>query len=228
MDYIAWLSLRAVQEPFTDFPARLREYEQLSGHRVDVARVRYYQVMAETKLLVMRHRPDNSGRSDRGVGGGDIGNGLIYGVLHRRLWFEAIAPFIDLDLEPPELAAPTPPSEQAWLYDALLTRLATSSCPASTIPWRDSAPRASPGSSSTCARSTTTARGTTQQLDDITQLLGARPPSLAMGRVAIADAARRGDLSDATYLRHQWRRVARTTSCSARHPVSSPTGIGRR
>ncbi len=210
MDDIAWLSLRAVQEPFTDFPARLREYEQLSGHRVDVARVRYYQVMAETKLLVMRHRPDNSGRSDRGVGGGDIGNGLIYGVLHRRLWFEAIAPFIDLDLEPPELAAPTPPSEQAWLYDVLLTQLRDVVVPRIHDP---------------LARQRTKgfarivkylreiddhgARYDELELDDITQLLGARPPSLAMGRVAIADAARRGDLSDATYLRHQWRRVAR-------------------
>ena len=31
MDDIAWLSLRATQEPFTDFPTRLREYEELSG-----------------------------------------------------------------------------------------------------------------------------------------------------------------------------------------------------
>ena len=32
MDDIAWLSLRATQEPFTDFPTRLREYEALSGN----------------------------------------------------------------------------------------------------------------------------------------------------------------------------------------------------
>ena len=31
MDDIAWLSLRATQEPFGDFPTRLREYEVLSG-----------------------------------------------------------------------------------------------------------------------------------------------------------------------------------------------------
>ena len=57
MDDIAWLSLRATQEPFTDFPTRLREYEALSGNHVDEARVHYYQVMAETKLQVMSHRP---------------------------------------------------------------------------------------------------------------------------------------------------------------------------
>ena len=37
MDDIAWLSLRATQEPFTDFPARLREYEELSGNAIDEA-----------------------------------------------------------------------------------------------------------------------------------------------------------------------------------------------
>ena len=57
MDDIAWLSLRATQEPFTDFPTRLREYEALSGNSIDEARVHYYQVMAETKLQVMGHRP---------------------------------------------------------------------------------------------------------------------------------------------------------------------------
>ena len=64
MDDIAWLSLRATQEPFTDFPTRLREYEVLSGNRIDEARVHYYQVMAETKLQVMSHRPAPTGDGD--------------------------------------------------------------------------------------------------------------------------------------------------------------------
>ena len=38
MDDIAWLSLRATQEPFTDFPTRLCEYEELSGNTIDEAR----------------------------------------------------------------------------------------------------------------------------------------------------------------------------------------------
>ncbi len=63
MDDIAWLSLRATQEPFTDFPTRLHEYEELSGNRIDEARVHYYQVMAETKLQVMAHRPPSGGEA---------------------------------------------------------------------------------------------------------------------------------------------------------------------
>src|SRR5205823_5031984 len=37
MDDIAWLSLRATQEPLPDFPRRLVEYEQQSGHALDEA-----------------------------------------------------------------------------------------------------------------------------------------------------------------------------------------------
>ena len=35
MDDIAWLSLRTVQDTFTHFPDRLREYEELSGNTID-------------------------------------------------------------------------------------------------------------------------------------------------------------------------------------------------
>src|SRR5580704_4981270 len=70
MDDIAWLSLRAVQDPFTDLPARLREYETLSGNAIDTARVHYYQVMAETKLQVMSHRGPRDENASRGSGGG--------------------------------------------------------------------------------------------------------------------------------------------------------------
>ena len=104
MDDIAWLSLRATQEPFTDFPTRLREYEALSGNVVDEVRVRYYQVMAETKLQVMGHRGPSDGDGDDGRGGAegggsDVGNGFIYQVLHRRLWLEALATANGLELQ---------------------------------------------------------------------------------------------------------------------------------
>jgi aminoglycoside phosphotransferase (APT) family kinase protein len=91
MDDIAWLSLRATQEPFTHLPDRLREYEELSGHPVDEARVRYYRVMAEAKLLVMAH----------GAGDGAVQLDPIvrraYGTLHRRLWLDALAEVLDTD-----------------------------------------------------------------------------------------------------------------------------------
>ena len=107
MDDIAWLSLRATQEPFTDFPARLREYEQLSGTAIDEGRVQYYRVMAEAKLQVMSHR--RAAGSVGGDGGGDVGHAFVYGVLHRRLWLEALAVAAAIDLTPAE----TPPARDA-------------------------------------------------------------------------------------------------------------------
>ena len=129
MDDIAWLSLRATQEPFTDFPTRLREYEALSGNPIDEARVHYYQVMAETKLQVMGHRPDAAGtgaggnRSAATGGGGDVGNGFIYQMLHRRLWLEALAAATGLALTPAEEPLARDRREHDWMYDAVLSQL---------------------------------------------------------------------------------------------------------
>jgi aminoglycoside phosphotransferase (APT) family kinase protein len=101
MDDIAWLCLRATQEPLPDLPALLREYEALSGTEIDEGRVRYYEVMAETKLQVMAHwpTPHRDGDAERAVraeqkGAGavsDVGNAFVYGLLHRRPWPRASA-----------------------------------------------------------------------------------------------------------------------------------------
>ena len=126
MDDIAWLSLRATQEPFTDFPTRLREYADLSGNPIDESRVRYYQVMAETKLQVMGHRPattDDDAGGAGGAGGGDVGNGFIYQMLHRRLWLEALAAATGLELTPVEAPRARDRVDHDWMYDAVLSQL---------------------------------------------------------------------------------------------------------
>ena len=68
------------------------------GTRSTTARVHYYRVMAETKLQVMsapgRCAPPRPGG---GGGGVDTGSRLIYGVLHRRLWLEALARGVGID-----------------------------------------------------------------------------------------------------------------------------------
>ena len=168
MDDIAWLSLRATQEPFGDFPTRMREYEEFSGTAVDAARVAYYRVMAETKLQVMSSRPDPGGADGPGAGGedqpatagGDVGNGFIYQMLHRRLWLEALADATGLELTAPEeprarhgatTTGSTPPSSASC---------AAPSCRGSTTPWPRPAPRAWPGWSSTWPRWTPTAPST--------------------------------------------------------------------
>ena len=215
MDDIAWLSLRATQEPFTDFPTRLREYEALSGNLIDEGRVHYYQVMAETKLQVMGHRPpttdDGSGAGGDG-GGGDVGNGFIYQMLHRRLWLEALAAANGLELAPVEPPQERERRDHDWMYDAVLSQLREVIVP------RISDPLAA-------ARSKGIARlikylgqvdrsgGSYEvsELDDYGSLLGHRPSSVMAGRAAVADGVTAGRVSEEDYLRTLWRRVARET-----------------
>ncbi len=219
MDDIAWLSLRATQEPFTDLPTRLREYEALSGNHIDVARVRYYQVMAETKLQVMSHRPvrdgvQGGGSSDLGGdgGGGDVGSIFIYGLLHRRLWLEALGVALGLRAEEAETSVARPPSDHDWMYDAVLRQLRDVIVPRTEDPLA-------------AARAKGIARlikylaqvdryggaSRDQELDDLTRLVGWRPGSVEEGRRAAAAAVATGSVRDEDYLRVLWRRVARDT-----------------
>ena len=214
MDDIAWLSLRATQEPFTDFPKRLREYEELSGNPIDEPRVRYYQVMAEAKLQVMGHRPPNpSGQHEQEKGeGSDVGNGFIYGVLHRRLWLEAMAGAAAIDLTPAEMPPAHIRREHEWMYDALLQQLRDVVVP------RISDPLAK-------ARSKGFARiikylaqvdayggfYESCELEDLETLLGYRPTTVAIGRIEVSTGVKTGSVTDTEYLSYLWRRIARET-----------------
>jgi aminoglycoside phosphotransferase (APT) family kinase protein len=215
MDDVAWLSLRATQEPFTDFPTRLREYETLSGNVVDEARVRYYQVMAETKLQVMSHRgpEDGDGRGGRGDGGGgDVGNGFIYQVLHRRLWLEALAAANGLALTPAEIPQARDPRDVDWMYDAVLTQLRDVIVARTTDPLAQARGKGVARIIKYLAR--VDAYGPYYEeceLQDLAQVLGRRPDSVGSGRAAVAAAVAAGGVSEKDYVLTLWRRVARET-----------------
>ena len=222
MDDIAWLSLRATQEPFPDFPTRLREYEALSGNHIDVPRVRYYRVMAETKLQVMSHRPDRTGdgesegegqgEGDSDGGGGDVGNGFIYGLLHRRLWLEALGAALGIGLEGVGEKSARPASDHDWMYDAMLRQLRDVIVPRSED--RLAVARAKGIARLIKYLASVDLYGGAyreQELDDLAGLTGTRPPSVEEGRRAAAAAAAAALVSDEDYLRVLWRRVTRDT-----------------
>jgi len=215
MDDIAWLSLRATQEPFTDFPTRLREYEVLSGNVVDEGRVRYYQVMAETKLQVMGHRgpsDDDDGREDEGGGGSDVGNGFIYQVLHRQLWLEALAGANGLELTPAEAPRARQGRDGDWMYDAVLTQLRDVIVPRTTDQLARARGKGIARIIKYLARVGTYGDYYEEcELRDLENLLGRRPDSVADGRAAAAAAVAAGDASEEDYVRALWRRVARET-----------------
>jgi aminoglycoside phosphotransferase (APT) family kinase protein len=216
MDDIAWLSLRATQEPFTDFPTRLREYEALSGNVVDEARVRYYQVMAETKLQVMGHRgpsdEDGPGEGDGGGGGNDVGNGFIYQVLHRRLWLEALAGANGLELTPAEAPQARHRRDGDWMYDAVLTQLRDVIVPRTTDPLAQARGKGIARIIKYLARVDTYGAYYEEcELRDLETLLGRHPDSVASGRAAAAEAVAAGEASEEDYVLTLWRRVARET-----------------
>jgi aminoglycoside phosphotransferase (APT) family kinase protein len=213
MDDVAWLSLRATQEPFPDFPARLREYAALSGHTIDDERVHYYRVMAETKLQVMTHRGDDPGASSGGGANTDVGNTMIYGMLHRRLWLEALADATGFALDPAEEPPAQPRRDHDRLYGAVLAQLRDVIVPRTTDPLARVRAKG-------VARivkyleqvNTYGAFYDACELDDLAGLLGDRPVSIAVGRAAAADAAREQKLTDEEYLGCLGRRIARETA----------------
>jgi hypothetical protein len=214
MDDIAWLSLRATQEPFTDFPTRLREYEALSGNLVDEARVRYYQVMAETKLQVMSHRGprDDEGRAASDGGGNDVGNGFIYQILHRRLWLEALAVANGLELAPAEVPQPRDARDSDWMYDAVLTQLRDVIVPRTTDSLARARAKGVARIMKYLARVDTYGPHYEEcELQDLEMLLGRRPDSVASGRTDAAAAVAAGSVSEEDSILTMWRRVARET-----------------
>jgi aminoglycoside phosphotransferase (APT) family kinase protein len=206
MDDIAWLSLRTVQDTFTHLPDRLREYEQLSGHAIDLDRVWYYRVFAEATMTTLN--PPNAERAgDEATR--DIGNLMIYQQLHRRLWLEALNTAMGLGLEPPA----TPPAgvDPLWhgWYDDLLASL------------RTIAPRIADPLASQWTRGVARAVKYLQrididgrqfvecELDEIAATTGTRYQSIAAARAGVDDAVRAGDIDDRQYVALIWNRVLR-------------------
>jgi len=206
MDDIAWLSLRAVQEPFTHFPDRLKEYEALSGHAIDEARVRYYRVFAELRIVIMGHAREAVHSSK-----GEVGNGLIYGALHHRLQVETLADVLGLPLEAPDL--PDPPStEREWLYDTALEQIRDVLVPLSTDPFVILRAKGLARILKHLRDADRLARGfDAQELDDLERLLGTRPATISDGHDALTARVGQGDLSDADLVRYFYRSTIRRT-----------------
>ncbi len=213
MDDIAWLSLRTVQDTFTHLPDRLAEYEALSGHTLDEDRIWYYRLFAETRLNSGRRGGAGAARDRQAEPGQpavrDVGNGLIYGMLHRRLTVEALAHVAGIELPDEPLPEEPEPVEWHYLYDAALGMLQT-------IVPRIEDPLASQWSKGVARvvkylkEMDRAGRAFEQaELDDLARLLGTAPPSVEEGRRRLADALRQGTVSDRDYIAYVWNKVRR-------------------
>jgi len=200
MDDLAWLSLRATQEPFTHLPDRVREYVDLSGHALDLDRVRYYRVLAEAKLRVMSHGRQ-VGAADDGGGGADLGTRLIYTTLHMRLWMEALGDVLGERFEPPALPPVPEPTETDALYDNVLGQLREVIVPRIDDPFAATRAKGVARLLKYLAGVSRQGGGfERQELDELADALGARPASVVAGRAEIDRAFEEGRLEPAAYL----------------------------
>jgi aminoglycoside phosphotransferase (APT) family kinase protein len=223
MDDIAWLSWRATQHGWPDFPARLREYEAASGLVVDPSRVRYYRLNACARLgprFGLADMGQWAGRADvaaaGGAGAADAavdrtadGSGLIMNMLHRRMRLTAQADAMGIELPGRAVGDEADPAAHAGLYDVVLGQL------------RGIVERTDDRAVSSLAKGAARQvkylkeidrNGRTfeaRELDDVGRLLGGTPKSLAQGRVELADAAREGTVGFEEYLLYHWARLTR-------------------
>jgi len=117
MEDLAWLSMRSMFQPIPDFPARLREYETESGISIDLDRIRFYRILVQLKVAVIRHR--DTGNPDSNS---DVAMSLMSRAVNRRALVEALADLAGLSVEPAP-AARALPTERTWIYESLLQEL---------------------------------------------------------------------------------------------------------
>jgi aminoglycoside phosphotransferase (APT) family kinase protein len=215
MDDLAWLSWRATQHSFPDFPARLREYEAHSGIAVDDDRVRYYRVNAIARLgpRFGLAPMTGSGGPISGIQAGNPrsadGSAFIMGMLHRRMVLTALAELAGLPIPPRQIDDEDEPSPQNAMYDGLLGNLS------------DVVPAIEDRGASTVVKGVARhlkylkeidrngRRFDAQELDDIRAVLGTTFDELAVARPRLAEAARDGDVPLEDYLRYHFRRMTR-------------------
>jgi aminoglycoside phosphotransferase (APT) family kinase protein len=213
MDDVAWVSLRTVQDTFTHLPDRLAEYSALSGYQIDERRVWYYRLFAESTMTTLYPNEGSESRRPGEEEGAevarDIGNGIIYRQLHRRLWLESLAAVMGLELDAPSLPVPSELPEWHHFYPTVLGSLQTI------------VPRIADPLASQWTKGVARVVKYLQELDaaghlyaqleaaEIADLLGHAPVTLGEARADLAGAARSGKVSDEDYVRYMWHKVIR-------------------
>ena len=119
MEDLAWVGTRNAQDPVPDFDVFLSQYAEAGGVAFDGKRFRYHSLFAEVRIGVL-------GTERAAAGGpspmGDLGSGLIYGALHRRLTLEALCTAVG---EPrPDLGSmPARDTAQTAYFDGMLQQM---------------------------------------------------------------------------------------------------------
>lgn len=221
MDDIAWLSWRATQHGWPDFPARLGDYESASGIEVDPARVFYYRLNACARLgpgfgladmgqeSRRRRRVALAGGSDASLDRTADGSGFIMNMLHRRMRLSAQADALGIELPGREVGEQAEESSEAYLYDGVLGQLEGI---VDRVEDRVAANLAKAAARQLKYLKEAARNGAlfeAHELDDLGRLLGVSQSSLEEGRSELAAVAREGRIEHDDYLLYHWQRLIR-------------------
>lgn len=224
MDDVAWMCWRTVQHTFTDFAARMREYEQLSGHKIDVDRVNYYRVNAFVVLaaggssrdgafgLPSMARDSAELTASRSAAFADAernvdGSAFAMTAMHRRMRLTALADALGMTLPPREVRGEAEARVEYPIYDEILEQIQK------IVPHITDAMavRRAKGSARRLKYLKELSRNGALydqfELENIARLLGRRPESLGAGREALYQAAVERTVSDEDYILYHWDRL---------------------
>jgi hypothetical protein len=121
---LAMLCLRMLFQPFVPLPEAFAAYEAAGGHKVDLARVRYWRLLFQTSFASPNRYDDPAAPPP------NLGMNMIYSTIHRRVLSEALAEAAGVELPPVALPdAPLGPRRHAYeialddLRDMIVPRL---------------------------------------------------------------------------------------------------------
>ena len=117
MEDLAWITVRAMLTPFVDIETAFGWYDG----PVDAERVRYWQLACQVRNLI--------GLGVTGAAGGDLGMGMLFSTLHRRVTAELLCEILGVVPEPVEVPEPTD-TEASAVYEAVLDDLRSVITPA--------------------------------------------------------------------------------------------------
>ena len=201
MEDLAWVGTRHAQEPLPDFDRFLRGYAAAAGREPDPERIRFHAVFAELRIAVLAATgadDADEGRADSEKSTNhlmaDLGNGMIYGALHRRLTVEAMASLTETPLP----SVPLPPladTKCTPYYDGVLAQLRDIVGPQVADPFAN---RRLKGAARVLKYLREADRAGTAdeeaEMTTMTNLLGHRPASVREGAAQLVAKVRQGRL----------------------------------
>ena len=205
MEDLAWLGTRNAQEPVPDYSRFVADYAALRGP-VDAFRIKYHMVFAELRIAVLSaHREDGAQELL-----GEVGNGLIYGALHKRLTCEALASALGVALSPVERVDDVPATSQTRFYDAAAAQIREIIVPAIEDPFASARTKS-------LARIIKYLQGIdrygernrTEELAELSALLGRLVEDPSDGATELEQRVLAGELTAAALLGHAWESVRR-------------------